>query len=375
MKIAAVTATFPPYHGGVGNVAYHNARLLSDRGHQVTVLTQEPPAGTTRPAVPFRIEYLRPLFTLGNAPLLPRLAMRLQGYDLIHLHYPFIFGTEMTLHAARRYRIPLLVTYHNRLLARAGLKKGLFSAYNLLVEPRALRCAHRVVAVSQDHFHSLFPHVPCLEVPNGVDIDLFRPRPRTACRRLLSLPDSGFLALFVGTLDAAHAFKNLPALLRALQHLHSVHLIVVGEGSLREQFMRQAAGLGIAGRVRFVGSRNHDQLPWYYSAADITVLPSNQTESFGMVLIESMACGTPVIATNLPGVRQVVKHRETGLLIPPDDDAALYGALRWMADHPRERVAMGHQGRITAERQYAWAIVGQQLEGACFEALKWASSA
>jgi glycosyltransferase involved in cell wall biosynthesis len=71
----------------------------------------------------------------------------------------------------------------------------------------------------------------------------------------------------------------------------------------------------------------------------------------------------------------VVKHRETGLLIPADDDAALYGALRWMADHPRERLAMGHQGRIAAERQYAWPIVGQKLEEACFEALHWASSA
>ncbi|MCY0878515.1 MAG: glycosyltransferase family 4 protein [Firmicutes bacterium] len=368
MKIAEVTATFPPYQAGSGNVAYHNARLLSERGHEVTVFTQRPRVPFPDDRKPFETRYLTPLLTVGNAPFLPGLGAALRGFDLIHLHYPFIFGTEMTLVAARRYGIPLLLTYHNRLWAESGLKAWLFSGYNAVIEPWALRRAARVIAVSRDHLKALFPGLHAVEVPNGVSTDLFKPYDAAACRRVLNLPPDQFLGLFVGALDAAHPFKNLSALLRAWTRLSHGLLLVVGDGPLRPAFEREAQKLGLRDRVRFEGGADHQRLPWYYSAADVTVLPSRNTESFGMVLVESMACQTPVVATNLPGVRQVVQHRETGLLIPVDDEA-LFQALAWMAEHPRERARMGRQGRQWVERHYAWPIVGQKLEEACLEAL------
>lgn len=106
MKIAHVTATFPPYWAGTGNVAYHHARILHQRGHEVTVFTARIPGGVSQSFL-FPIEYLRTPFRLGNAPLTPQLVLRLGGFDLIHLHYPYIFGTELALLAAKHYRTPL----------------------------------------------------------------------------------------------------------------------------------------------------------------------------------------------------------------------------------------------------------------------------
>lgn len=366
MKIAAVTATFPPYNGGVGNVAYHNARLLAERGHRVEVITQRRKSTlSTDDHLPFAVKYLDPVFTIGNAPLLRGLSRALRGADLIHLHYPFIFGAEAVLYAAQRTRTPVLLTYHNRLIEESWNKRILFGLYNAWIEPEVIKRASHIASVSADHFASLFPHIESDEVPNGVDTSLFSPRNQPDARRLLQLAPNKPIALFVGGLDAAHRFKNVPQLLRAASQVPTLQVVIVGRGDLRQSLIELAANLGILDRTRFDDTCTNEQLPLYYSAADITVLPSNRTESFGMVLAESMACETPVIATNLPGVRQVVRQGENGLLIPIDNDAALYQALTRLLEHKQERRLMGQAGRLGVLRQYDWSVVGEKLERAC----------
>ncbi len=369
MKIAEVTATFPPYRGGVGNVAYHNARLLAERGHQVTVITQPSPPEAELAEERFGVRRLTPLLRLGNAPWLKGLISSLKEFDLIHLHYPFIFGAEMSLWAAKRHNIPLLLTYHNRLIEKSGAKRLLFPLYNLLMEGRVVRLANARIAVSKDHFDALFEKVSCVEVPNGVDTRLFSPHDSLMARHSLGLPPHAPLVLFVGGLDAAHRFKNVPGLLRALSYFPQYHLAVVGRGELVPALRDLARHLNLMERIHFDDNCPTKRLPLYYSAADVTVLPSNRTESFGIVLAESMACGTPVIATNLPGVRDVVRHGKTGFIVPVNDDATLAAAIQWMISHRQERQEMGQQGRIHAARQYDWEVVGDKLELACRQAI------
>ena len=129
MRIAHLTATFPPYPGGAGNTAFRFAREQAARGHRVEVFTA--PAAGLRPdpgrAIVHRIE---PTFAIGNAPLIPRLA-RIEGFDVIHIHYPFIFGAELTLLGrlrARPRRQALLVHYKNRLVGEGG-RRTLFDIY------------------------------------------------------------------------------------------------------------------------------------------------------------------------------------------------------------------------------------------------------
>ncbi len=364
MRIAVVTATFPPYYGGAGNVAYHNARLLWERGHQITVFTLAR-AGGMEISAPFPVEYLRPLLAFGNAGFAPSLSRRLRGYDLIHLHYPFIFGAEMVLAAARRWHIPIMVTYHNRLEETQPIKRALFRAYNRTMEPLVLSWASVIVSVSHDHFRYLFPGVPDVEVPNGVDTTNFAPGKRLVARQIIGPSTSDPIVLFVGALDRAHRFKNVPALLKALAALPHITGIIAGDGNLRQEFVTLASRLGIGSRVRFVGSLTTDELAIYYRAADVTVLPSSATESFGMVLVESMACGTPVVASDLPGVREVVLHKKTGLLTTPGSVPSLHNGIEWMVRHKEEREAMGRAGREHVVSKYSWDVIARNLEDAC----------
>ena len=162
MRIAQVTATYPPYQGGTGNVCAYAARELARRGHEVQVLTAAAPdgRGNERPDAPqapdgacLQVRRLRPLLRVGNAPLLPGLIGALRGFDLVHLHYPFIFGTEAVVLASALYDTPLVVSFHNDLIGD-GLRAPLFSIYQRLAACLTLRGAARLCAVSLDHYAS-----------------------------------------------------------------------------------------------------------------------------------------------------------------------------------------------------------------------------
>jgi glycosyltransferase involved in cell wall biosynthesis len=372
LRIAHVTATFPPYYGGTGNVCYHNARTLAARGHEVHVVTAawpgefDDPPGVT-------VHRLRPGLRVGNAVLLPGLVRALRGYDVIHLHLPFIGGGELTAAAARTQGTPLVVTYHNDLVA-PGARGALFAVYRRTVAPLILASAERIAVVAEGYAAAsplLAPLVRSrsprlVEIPNGVDTTRFHPDLDGApIRRALGIPAEAFVVAFSGVLDAAHHFKRLDLLLRAVAAVELTRpwLLVVGGGHLLPFYQQLAADLGIANRVRFVGQLAHADVPSYIAAADVLALSSDSVESFGMVLIEAMACGRAVIATDLPGVRDVVAPERDGLLVPPGDVAALAKAVARISQMtPADRRAMGASGRRKVETRFGWERVGDRLD-------------
>lgn len=371
LKVAHVTATFPPYWGGTGNVAYHNARILHERGHEVTVFTATP-VGREPMRFPFRVEYLKARFRLGNAPFTVGLVSRLKNFDLIHLHYPYIFGTELTELAARIHRTPMILTYHNRLQERDRIKHALFTLYNLSAEPLAFWSASRIAAVRRDHFIALHPELAddkrVCEIRNGVDATLFSPVPKRQARIAVGLCVDSPIALFVGALDQAHRFKNVEGLISALAGAQGdAHLVIVGDGGLRPSLQSLALDLGLEGRVHFLGAKSPEELPPIYSAADVCVLPSTEVESFGLVLIESLACGTPIIASDLPGVRDAVAPGIDGWRVPPGDQRSLTDALEAAFADPARSAAMGQEGRAKAVRNYSWDRMGELLESVYLE--------
>ena len=325
MRIAHLTATFPPYPGGAGNTAHRFAVEQAARGHDVEVFTAsapgEPPGSGG--AVVHRID---PVFAIGNAPLIPRLA-RVEGFDVVHIHYPFIFGAELTLLArlnGRRRRQALLVHYKNRLVGR-GPRGALFEVYERTVAPALIRAADRVCVLSPDHARSVSylrragERVPekLVEMPNGVDAGLFSPGPDAGgLRDRLGIPGEAVVATFVATLDRAHHFKRLDVAIDALAELgdEHVHLVVAGGGELVDEFGARAGRRGVAERVHFLGAVPHAELPDVLRACDLFLLTTEPPESFGIVLIEAMATGLPVVATDYPVVRAVVVEGETGLL-------------------------------------------------------------
>jgi glycosyltransferase involved in cell wall biosynthesis len=373
LRIAHLTATFPPYPGGAGNTAYRFARGQAERGHRVEVFTAPADGEAPDPgrAVVHRID---PVLAIGNAPLIPRLA-RVGGFDVIHLHYPFIFGSELTLLArvtpSRRAQA-LLVHYKNRLVGR-GLRGAMFEAYERTVAPALVRAADRVCVLSADHAESVSylrrtserEPEKLVEMPNGVDTGAFSPGDdASGLRERLGIPAGAVVAAFVATLDRAHHFKRLDLAIDAVARLRStaedggpcdVHLVVAGGGELVDGFRRRARGAGVGERVHFLGSVPHRELPDVLRAADLFLLCTEPPESFGIVLIEAMACGLPTIATDYPGVAAVVDEGETGLLAPRGDAAAVADALRRLVDAGDEgRAELGLAGRRKAEREWSW---------------------
>jgi glycosyltransferase involved in cell wall biosynthesis len=367
LKVAHVTATFPPYLGGTGNVAYHHARLLHALGHEVTVYTASI-AGQDRATFPFEVKHLRSILRVGNAALTPSLPIRLKGYDLIHMHYPYLFGAELALLAASLANIPVVLTYHNQLQEQHRGKAALFKLYNRLMETRFLQRANRVLAVRMDHLLSIRPDMAgqtgVMELGHGVDTDLFRPVPIEHARAGLDLSVDARVILFVGALDQAHRFKNVDGLLRAFARLAlpDAILLVAGDGDQRARLDCLAVELGISPRVRFLGRQAPESLPSLYSAADVLVLPSTGVESFGLVQIEAMACGTPVVASDLPGMRTIVDHGVDGYLVPPNNPAALTAALGRICRDPELSRQLGDAGRRKVLRSYAWDRIGSDLE-------------
>ena len=203
-----------------------------------------------------------------------------------------------------------------------------------------------------------------VEVSNGVDVELFNPGvDGTTIRQHYSIPNDAFVILFVGALDRAHHFKGVVYLIEAFALIpdQKALLMIVGDGDLRQQFEQLAALSGVADRVIFTGVVPNEELPPYYTAADIFVLPSFPPESFGIVLIEAMACGLPVIAHDIPGVRSVVDDKGNGLLIQPGNKAALVKSIEYLLADPEIRKDIGINAREKAEAKYTWSNATSKL--------------
>jgi glycosyltransferase involved in cell wall biosynthesis len=373
MRIAHVTATFPPYRGGTGNVCFHNARELALRGHEVHVFTAAlPGAAPLEDCDGVTVHRLRPLMRVGNAPVLPGLLWALRGFDVIHLHAPFILGAELTALCALGWRTPLVMTYHNDLVRSGTWRDAAFRFATWSSRATAFQHARRVLFVSQGHAETCDQRSvyrrrseQCRIMPNGVDTLAFRPAAdKEATRHQLRLPPGAPVVGFVGGLDRAHHYKGLEVLLEAMASPPLSHalLLVVGAGDLEAHYHEQARQLGLAARTLFYGAVSHDRLPALYRACDVVAMPSLVPESFGLVVVEAQACGVPVVASAGPGTCSLVQQGVDGLLVAPGSVAELAAGLAHILGLPAEqRRAMGETGRGRIEASYAWERVGARL--------------
>lgn len=374
LRVAHLSATFPPYYAGSGNACFYSAQALAALGHRVEVFTAAYP-GVRRDPDGVLVHRYAARLRLGNAPLVPQLAL-LDGFDVVHLHQPFIFGAEAALAACARTGTPLVSSYHNELEAD-GLKGALFALYDRLVTRTALRRSARILPLSLEHAHA----APLLAaelsrrpgafapVPNGVDVATFHPGREPALRSELGIAEEALVAVFCAKLDHAHLTKRLDLALAAVARVPALTLLVVGGGPLLDGFAADAARLGIADRVRFAGDRAHADVARYLRAADLLLMPST-LESFGIVQLEAMACGLPVVISDLPGARGVSRDAVHGVHVAPGDVDDLVRGVRAIVDAGAEgRRRMGEAARGHVEAHYTWTRCAQLLERAYRDAL------
>ena len=207
-------------------------------------------------------------------------------------------------------------------------------------------------------------------IPPGVDTSRFYPRPKPAAKAALGIPDDVNMLLFVGRIEP---LKGVETILRSLDELRGQrpdvfeknHFVVIGgdpEDRTNSELSRLRSltqRLGLSEAVQFSGAKDHHQLPLYYSAAVAAVVPSDY-ESFGLVALEAMACGTPVIASQVGGLAYLVRDGETGFLVPVREPDALAKSITALADDPALSERMGHSAAALAQG-YAWPSIADQL--------------
>ena len=271
-----------------------------------------------------------------------------EGFDLIDAHYVYPDGVAAAWLGAKLGK-PVVVT------AR-GTDLHLISHYRiprLLIRNAFKRCA-AVVTVSQALArcaHALGPQNLRVEVlRNGVDLDLFRERERTEVRNELNL--SGPTLISVGLLIPR---KGHELIIEALSRLPDAQLLICGEGPMRNQLERYAERWGVSGRVKFLGQITHGELSRYYSAADVLVLASLR-EGWPNVLLEAMACGTPVVANAVGAVPEFVGHPHAGRILRERTGPAIAEAVRAILDNPPSR-----QDVRKYASQFSWTETSQGL--------------
>ena len=339
MKIAIITPVFPPYLAGIGNVAAQEAAGLAQKGMGVTVFTPwYPDRDCPEISSPYRVCRLWPEVSHGNAAWIRKMSADISSFDVIHLHYPFIGGVKAVLRAVRLSKVKLVVTYHMDLVG-CGWKRLFFKIYTRLTLPKVVKAADKTLVSSLDYARHGFlaPYLKkwpekFVEAPFGVR-DCF-------ATLAMTHKDSHRKILFVGALDKAHYFKGVDVLLKAMRDLE-YKLMIVGDGDLRSYYEAKAKNLGIDDRVVFTGRVSNEELSRYYQSADVFVLPSiDKSEAYGMTLLEAMAHGLPVVASNLPGVRSLVGE-DRGLLVEPGDSSDLARVLTEILIDDVKRRAMG----------------------------------
>ena len=362
MRIAEVVCVFPPYKSGTGNIALENSKLFFKKGYRVVVFTPKIFKEVGKNNFSFKVERLNPILKYGNASVLISLFWRLKGFDIIHLHYPF-FGSAEIIWIIKKFKISkakLIITYHQDATAEGWIGKFFKMHYKYLT-PRILKSADKIIVSSFDYLeHSnikkLFKKYPkkFVEIPFGVDLSRFEPREKpTDLIKKYNIQNDEKIILFVGSLDKAHYFKGVDNLIKGFLRLQlKARLIIIGEGDMKLEYEKKVLDFGLKNKVIFANKVNDYDLPRFYNLADVFVLPSiSKAEAFGIVLLEAMASGLPVIASNLAGVKNLIKNGINGFLIEPNNINDLVDKINLLLNS-EEVKKVGAKGRKIVESKY-----------------------
>ncbi len=350
----------------------HVPHVLHDLGYGNRVV--HVPAGPEQPFPKSQLANYLPEFVEGIKRFAAEKGLH---YDLIHSHY-WMSGIAAGL-LAEAWQVPVVHMFHtlgemkNRIATSEAEKEG---AYRLDGERQVLRIADRIIAptpAEQTQLQEYYKADPAriVIIPPGVDTGHFYPIPLDEAHEFIGIPRDDRMVLFVGRIEP---LKGVDTLIRAMSCMRMsdlekpAYLIIIGgdpnaspEAMSAEMLRLQALcqELCLDRMVVFLGKRSQDTLPYYYSAAEVVVMPSHY-ESFGMVALEAMSCGTPVIASQVGGLAYLVQDGVTGFHVPNGDSDALCARLTLLMQDTELRTQMGESAAQVA-RGYAWENIAAQI--------------
>jgi D-inositol-3-phosphate glycosyltransferase len=373
------------YNGGMSVYVRELAGELGRLGHEVDIYTGFPEEG--HPAVMQLRDGVR-LIHLGagtDPPLTPEAVhARLpdhwaelerfvdaenRAYDLVHSHY-WISG-PLGERARRKWNLPHVLMFHtigevkNR--SCPDLRE---SEVRLRVERELADSCTRILANTEQEKELIVRHCGASAgrigvVPCGVNLKRFPLQDRAKARDRLGLPPQGSILLFVGRFDSIKGIDRLISAMAYLTHPRDVRLVLVGgDGPRAPETLRSrdlARSKGVAGRVQFVGRVPQDRLPVYYAAADALVIPSSY-ESFGLVALEALACGTPVLGAPVGVLPSLLRDRTLGEILPDTSPPRLAGSIEQLLARLETRPPLPREIR-DAVRPFRWSGVARAVLG------------
>ena len=354
LRIALVTEYYYPHLGGVCEHVHFFAREARRRGHHVDIITSNIAGAEPQPHV-IRLGRSQPVYANGSQARITvglglrrrmRRTLRRGRYDVVHVHSPLT--PVLPLLAIEEADVPVVGTFHTYFERSVGYTVGRrYFQRRLDMLEAAIAVSHSTTVALERYFEADWTIIP-----NGIDVDFFSPNaPRPAAIRS-DVP----AILFLGRFDPRN---GLTTLIEAFRHVRAqsrrAQLVVVGDGPLREHYYRTAGG---DRDITFVGAVLNGR-PSYYAHSAMYACPTTKA-SFGITLLESMACQTPIVCSDIMGFRDVVRHGREALMVPCGDRRALADAMVQLLDDETLRTSLGAEGRQRA-LAYSWPRVTESV--------------
>ena len=377
LDICFITKMYPPRTGGGATYAYELANALGERGHNVDVYTQTVPDGGETPQSHPNVDVNRVIksrpfvvFSTIYFSIACRFGIDSDQYDVVH-------GTLMPASTVafgpwfiESFDAPVVLTSHGTSYDEARsvnpetfpdyLFRYFFHPVNVVLDAYSGRLADQIIAVSDHTREQLrdlyrFDESKLQTVPPGIDTERFSETPGSHP----GVPDEGDSILVLSRLDPR---KGIDKAIRAFAELDrpDATLLIAGTGRLESSLKELATELGVREDVEFLGFVPDEELPELYSSVDLFVLPS-EYEGFGIVFMEAMACGTPVVGTDVGGIPTAVADGETGYLVPRDGVDELADRMVYLLSEPGRYDAMATKSREWAD-DHAWGEIASAVE-------------
>jgi glycosyltransferase involved in cell wall biosynthesis len=373
MRVLYLYKDYYPILGGIENHIKMLAEGLRARGVDAQVLVTNT-ANRTAQEIIEGVPVLKAARQINissapvSLPFFPAVRRLEIGVNIAHLHMPYPPGELAQLLMGRSHRV--VATYHSDIV-RQRVLGALYRPFLWQVLHRA-----RLIAVSNPAYIQDSPFLrryaeKCRVIHFGVDLARFAATPSVAQQAAAwqARYAGQSLLLFVGRL---RHYKGIDVLIDAMRQVENAHALIVGVGPMEQAWRERAQATGVTDRVTFLGELDDDEVLALYHAATVFVLPStNRAETLGIVQLEAMACGRSLICTELgTGTSYVNQHGVTGLVVPPNDPAALAAAIHHLAANPTLAATMGVAGRRRVEQEFAREVMLDRTLAFYHEALE-----
>ncbi|MFW5898486.1 MAG: glycosyltransferase family 4 protein [Candidatus Saliniplasma sp.] len=367
MKIVQLSPYFYPHLGGVESHVLELSKHLQKRGHEILVITTQLEGTESRSVVEgVTVKRIEPISIMFSTPIVPSVKniLRDMYYDILHSHLPPPLMTFFGLWGIRNRDIPSVLTYHCDLEIPHPFGPLLVNLYERTLGTYSVSKADKIITTTATYGATSRAvwYRDADIIPNAVDPERFHPRNSgKKVRERHEIDPDHKVVMYVGRL-VYH--KGLEYLVRSAKYLDDdTRHLIVGTGDFKPELERIVKDEGLEEKVIFAGRVSNEDLPYYYGATDVFVLPSvSRLEAFGIVTLEAMASEVPVVVSDIPGVREVITEGRNGLVAEPMNPQDIAGKIRLILENPEVAKRMGKKGRERVLENFTWDIVAENIE-------------